>query len=235
MRLSGILFDKDGTLVDLEATWGGATRAAMRRLAGRDEALSRQLADALHYDLATERFATDSAMMSGTLPTLYGAFGAGLGRPLDAALTAELTDIFATETLATLLPIGDPAAVLAELRDMGLALGLATNDGEANARTHLAKLGLDGHLDFFVAGYDSGHGGKPEPGMVLAFAAKLGVPPERVALVGDTLHDMGAARAAGAVGIAVLSGPLGRDVLGPAADHVIDSVADLPALMRRLN
>ena len=123
--------------------------------------------------------------------------------------------------------------MLRALQARGLRLGLATNDAEANARQQLEMLGLHGHLDF-VAGYDSGHGGKPEPGMVLAFAAALGVAPAQVALVGDTPHDMGAARAAGAIAVAVLSGPVGRAVLEPMADHVIDSIADLPALVDTL-
>jgi phosphoglycolate phosphatase len=149
-------------------------------------------------------------------------------------LIVDLDKSFAAETLRTLMPIGDPLAVLEGLRTRGIKLGLATNDAEANARQQLAALGLAGHMDF-MAGYDSGHGGKPEPGMVLAFAATLGVTPDRVALVGDTPHDLQAARAAGAVAIGVLSGPMGRACLEPEADHIIATIADLPALLDRLN
>ena len=58
-----------------------------------------------------------------------------------------------------------------------------------------------------------------------------------MALIGDTLHDLRAARAAGVVSIAVLTGPTraaARPDLEPHADHVIDSIADLPALLDRL-
>ena len=67
--------------------------------------------------------------------------------------------------------------------------------------------------------------------MVLAFAARIGVPPGEVALVGDSRHDLHAAKAAGAVAIAVLTGPATREELEPLADHVVDSIADLPALL----
>jgi phosphoglycolate phosphatase len=43
-----------------------------------------------------------------------------------------------------------------------------------------------------------------------------------------------AARAAGALAIAVLSGPLGRDALAPLADHIVADVAALPALLAEL-
>jgi phosphoglycolate phosphatase len=73
--------------------------------------------------------------------------------------------------------------------------------------------------------------------MVLGFADHCALPPAAVALVGDSLHDLHAARAAGAVSIAVLTGPLGeagRAELEPHADYVIGSIADLPVLVDSL-
>ena len=39
----GVLFDKDGTFVDFDATWGPATHAIIHALAGGDPALMRAL------------------------------------------------------------------------------------------------------------------------------------------------------------------------------------------------
>ena len=47
-------------------------------------------------------------------------------------------------------------------------------------------------------------------------------------MVGDSLHDLSAARAAGMRAVAVLTGVAGREDLAPAADVVLDGVADLP-------
>lgn len=116
------------------------------------------------------------------------------------------------------------------LHARGLKLGLATNNSEASGRAQIAALGLDGFLDF-VAGYDTGHGAKPAAGMVLAFADHLGVTPGQIAMVGNSAHDMTAARAAGALAIAVLTGPAAREVLEPLADHIIAGIEDLPALI----
>ncbi len=69
--------------------------------------------------------------------------------------------------------------LLSALRARGLKLGVATNDSEAPARAHLDRHGLTGLLDF-MAGYDSGHGAKPGPGMCLAFAAATGLDPAHV-------------------------------------------------------
>ena len=70
--------------------------------------------------------------------------------------------------------------------------------------------------------------------MVLAFAECLGTPASRIVVVGDSLHDLSAARAAGAVGVAVLSGPAERAALEPHADHVIAHIGDLPEFLAEL-
>ena len=62
----------------------------------------------------------------------------------------------------------------------------------------------------FVAGCDSGWGGKPAPGQLLAFVAQCGLTPARVAMVGDSKHDLDAGRAAGMAAVAVLTGMAGQ-------------------------
>jgi phosphoglycolate phosphatase len=81
----------------------------------------------------------------------------------------------------------------------------------------------------FVAGHDSGYGAKPAAGPVLAFARAMTVETREVAVVGDEVHDLAAARAAGAFAVGVRSGPVPDELLAPHADALIDSIADLPA------
>ena len=193
-----------------------------------------RLAEAMHYDVAALRFAPSSPLIAGAPDTYVHLWAEALGRSDDRAMLDDLNAAFTDATLRALAPIGTPETVLQALKQRGLRLGsFATNDGEASARRQLAALGLDAHMDF-IAGYDTGHGGKPSPGMILAFAAAVGVEPGRIGMVGDSHLDLVSARAAGAVAIAVLSGPAGRDELEPLADHVLDDIAALPALVDRL-
>jgi phosphoglycolate phosphatase len=231
--LKGILFDKDGTLIDFDRTWGPAAYDAMQALAQGDEALMARLVEVNHYIEEERRFLPTSPMVAGSSASYGPIWAEILGRADHAALFQEMDTLLREAGLRSLSPIGQPVSVLQELIGLGFRLGIATNDAEASALAQLDALHLIPHLDF-IAGYDSGHGAKPEPGMVLAFARALGVEPSEVALVGDSVHDLTAARAAGAVGIAVLTGPAPQHELAPHADHVLASIAELPDLLRGL-
>lgn len=230
---AGVLFDKDGTLIDFHLTWGPAVHATIHALADGDPALVQAQAEALHFSIETGRFLDSSPLVAGSTADYGLRWAKALGRTDLAVLKAEIDALTAAESLRTLTPIAETPAVFSALSGMGLRLGVATNDSERSARRQIEALGVSSFVDF-IAGYDSGHGIKPGPGMVLAFADFLGAPASRVLVVGDTLHDISAARAAGAVSVAVLSGPAERPALEPHADHVIAHIGDLPALLERL-
>ncbi|HEY8564034.1 MAG TPA: HAD family hydrolase [Beijerinckiaceae bacterium] len=236
MALRGILLDKDGTLIDFDRTWGPAAYEVMRALSRGDRGRLEALMAVSHYVEDERRFLQTSPLIAGSSASYGPLWAQALGRPPTEALYGEMDDLFRIWGLKTLAPIGEPEATLRALARRGLALGIATNDAEASARAQATAMGLDPHLAY-IAGYDSGFGSKPDPGMVLAFCAATGLAPAEVALVGDTLHDLHAARAAGVISVAVLTGPRGLDAraeVAPYADHVLDSIVDLPALADRL-
>ncbi len=227
-RLKGVLFDKDGTLIDLQLTWGPAIHAAIHALAEGDDVKLRAQAEILHFDIDARRFRPTSPVVSGATAQYGAAWAAALGRTDFPILRHEIDEICALECLRSLTAIGDPVAVVDALRGLGLKVGLATNDAERSARRHLDQLGLGDRMDF-VCGYDTGHGAKPGPGMVEAFARAIGVSPTDVALVGDSRHDLDSARSAGAIAVAVLTGVATRGDLEPHADYVLADVGELPA------
>jgi HAD superfamily hydrolase (TIGR01458 family) len=77
--------------------------------------------------------------------------------------------------------------------------------------------------------------GKPAPGFFALAVAALGLPPGRVAAVGDDVEaDVAGAQAAGLRGVLVRTGKFreaGLRESGVRPDAVLDSVADLPALL----
>ena len=227
MPIRAILFDKDGTLVDFQRTWGPATDLVLKTLAAGDRAAYRKLADVSRFVEADRRFLPGSPLIAEPTPVFAALWAGALGRTASAAFAAEVDRLFAEAAVAHLTPIGNPPALLGELARRGYRLGLMTNDAEANTRAQARQLGVD-HLLDFVAGYDSGFGAKPEPGPVLAFAALLDIDAHDIAVVGDAAHDLIAARAAGAVAIGVRTGLAEDRILAPYADGLIASVEELP-------
>jgi phosphoglycolate phosphatase len=230
--IRAILFDKDGTLIDFDRTWGPAVEAVLRRLAGRNDALYSELSIASGLNGHNAHFQRASPVISEPTNVFAARWATSLRRPADAAFFSEVDRLLCDATLAHLVPLGDPKAIMSELIERGYRLGLATNDAEATARAHARKLGFEGMLTF-IAGYDSGFGAKPGPGPALAFATAVNVPISEVVVVGDTAHDVTMARAAGSKVVVVLTGPTASDYLERAEpDAVIASVAQLSAWLQ---
>jgi len=226
MPIRAILFDKDGTLVDFQRTWGPATHTVLTQLCNGDSAAFDRLAAVSLYDADERKLLPGSPVV---IETTYGygkLWAQALGVPLTAEFVDRIDRMYFQTTLDHLTPMGNVKALLGRLRADGLRLGLMTNDADANTRAQLQRLGIDQLLEF-IAAYDSGFGAKPAPDPVLAFASFASLAPAEIAVVGDTAHDLVAARAAGSVAVGVLSGPIPRERLEPHADVLLPSVAEL--------
>jgi phosphoglycolate phosphatase len=228
--IRGILFDKDGTLLDFHQTWQPLNDSAILLAARGDSALAQRLAAAGGIDPATGRARPDTLLAAaGTREIAAGFIAAGSPFELDE-LTAAIDVVFRAG-VATAVPVGDLGGLMARLKQRALRIGIASSDSEAAIRATMSRFGFERHVDF-VAGYDSGLGLKPGPGMLEAFARATGLPPAEIAVVGDNLHDMHMAERGGAgLRIAVLTGTGTRESLMKAADHCLESIAGLEALL----
>lgn len=225
MKIQGIVFDKDGTLFDFNATWGAWAQRLLIQEAQGDEALAKVLADAIDYDWNTKLFLHGSIVVAHTADEVAQELLRHLPDQDRSALVARM-DLLAAE--APQCEATDLRLFVSGLRARGLKLGVATNDSEAPARAHLGHADILDGLDF-VAGYDSGWGGKPSPGQLLAFCEQTGIAPDHCLMVGDSLHDLESGQAAGMHTMGVLTGLASRAELAPTADVVLESIAQLPA------
>ncbi|GAA0773284.1 HAD family hydrolase [Roseibium denhamense] len=225
--IKAILFDKDGTLLDFDATWSRPQERAADYAANGDPDLGIRLLKTGGMDPQTRKTAAGSLFAAGNAEEIARAF-IDAGAPKDlASLTAKLDAVFA-DGMKTAVVLPGLTEAVARLDEAGFHLGVASSDSEGSIRLFLGHAGLDRHMQF-VAGYDSGYGPKPEPGMVHAFADALRLPVSSIAMVGDNTHDLEMARAAGAgLAAGILSGTGTRADLEPLADVILDSVADLP-------
>ncbi len=223
-EVKGLIFDKDGTLFDFTKTWGAWAADLIALEAKGDAAVTTQLANALGYDVAAETFAADSPVIAEPVDVICACLAEALPHRDPDDLMAQMEALAQQTPQLEAVPL---VPYLMQLAAADIALGVATNDSEAAARVHLQGAGVE-HVFDFICGFDSGFGSKPGPGQLLTFASRMTLDPANCAMVGDSLHDIRAARAAGFQAIGVLTGPAGRAELEREADVVLGTIGDIP-------
>jgi HAD superfamily hydrolase (TIGR01509 family) len=124
--------------------------------------------------------------------------------------------------------------VLEALRQMKLRLAVATSSVSSSARPFLDRHQLTQFFDVIVTG-DEVDRGKPAPDIYLRAAEKLNVRADECLVIEDALAGIAAAKAA-KMRVAAIPD---RRFVDPAtykksADYILESLKDVPALIRRL-
>lgn len=226
-----IIFDKDGTLIDINAMWGGwVTELAQRLEAASGRPIAQPLFEALAFDPHTGIIIPTGPLSIAPL--------AEQRQLIDGVLRdAGLSSAEVETALAVAWHVPDPVALAHPLADLnplfntvrayGLKIAIATSDDRVPTQATLAGLELAHLVDALVCA-DDGIPIKPAPDMVLTICRTLDIAPARVVMVGDNPDDLRMGRAAG-VGlvVGVLSGVSPASLLVPYADIVLPSVAGL--------
>jgi phosphoglycolate phosphatase-like HAD superfamily hydrolase len=224
-----VIFDKDGTLIEFHAMWGGwAVTLAddLRQATGRE--IERPLFEMLGFNAATGTVLPHGGLAATPMARLRD-------RTRDVLIEEGLSETEADRALASAwhapdpvvlaTPLADLGALFARLRRDGRKVGVATSDDRDATERTLAALGVADAVDAIVCA-DDGMPVKPSPEMVHRLCAATGMLVGRAAVVGDSPADMRMGRSAGAGRtIGVMTGVGSRADLDPLADLVIDSVA----------
>lgn len=222
MRVDGLVFDKDGTLFSFHETWSAWAEGFLAELCAGDQTRMQVIAQVIGFDLGAKKFAKDSIVVADTPDQIAQV----LLPYFDLSLPELVAYLNAQAALAPQFPAIALPPFLQALKAQGLKLGLATNDAESAALAHLDQAGIRGFFDYIV-GYDTGHGSKPAPGQCQGFLAATGLAAARVAMVGDSVHDLVAGRAAGMQVVGVLTGVAGATELAPYADIILPDIGHL--------
>lgn len=231
--IKGILFDKDGTLVDFQRTWFAVGDRMALAAAGGDRARADTLLREAGYDFAAGAFRADSVFAAGTNADIVALWYPRLDGTERGAMVAHFDRVTAAEGAVRAVALDGAIEALGTLHAAGLRLGLCTNDSTEGAEKTLLALGVAQMFDA-AYGYDAVARPKPAPDAIHAFCALTGLRPAEIAVIGDNRHDLEMARAGGAgLAIGVLSGTGTRATLAPMADVVLNTVAELPALLNK--
>lgn len=229
MPYQGIVFDKDGTLLDFNKTWLPIYEIAAMEFADGDSGLATALLTGHGFDPVRQRFIGGSLLAAGNNGQIAAAWAEQVGKADQVGeLALRLGEIFQRQGAIHATPVDGLAGTLAALKLADLKLGVATADSYLGIINTLQAFDVLDAFDF-LAGFDSGYGVKPEGGMVLAFCESMRLAPDSVVVVGDNRHDIEMGRNAG-VGlcVGVLTGTSTREDLESIADFVLDDISALP-------
>jgi HAD superfamily hydrolase (TIGR01509 family) len=215
--LSAVIFDLDGVLADSEPQWSEIDAKLLADYGVTYHGEHHQNVVGVSYRLVVEFYKK--------------AFG--LSAPTEEMMRRRgkiATAFFANRV--GLFP--DVKEILEELRQMKLHLAVATSSVGASARPFLDRHRLTGFFEVIVTGEEVEHG-KPAPDIYVCAAKQLGIPVDACLVVEDALPGVAAAKAAkmrvAAIPDTRFVNPLEYE---KKADYVLNSLKELPALVRKL-
>lgn len=201
---AAILFDVDGTLLDSYHLYLEAYRRALQPVLGRVPALSEFVA----RQPSSERHFLSEWVGAEHVAAVHQAM---------CRHYAELHDEYCEGLYEGI------AEMLSSLRSAGIRMGVVTGKGRTAWEITSAALDL-GSFEVIITEDDVARP-KPDPAGLLMAAEALGLPPHRIVYVGDSLGDLGAARAAEMPAGAAL---WPKTAPGERSDFVREAVRHMP-------
>ena len=219
LRISAVTIDLDGTLADTIPDLAAGANAMLAELGRPAVGLERirtfvgKGIPKLVERTLTESFG-DAALMERALPVFERCYAECNGR--HSALYPGVSEGLDT------------------LRTMGVPLACVTNKSGRFTVPLLEHLGLARYFEQVVAG-DTLAQKKPDPAQLLHACRGFGVAPGDMLVIGDSVNDAEAARAAGCPVFCVPYGyNEGRDVRELDVDAIVESLAEATRLIEKI-
>ncbi len=241
-----IVFDKDGVILDLEATWLPVVRAVAHYTVSRipedcnGSVDAQDLLAAIGVNESEGRINSRGIFAAGSFADTRDCWQEMLPKHMirlnqDEKYNCDVRELVERFGRGKTVPKGNVENSFRRLLKQGYKLAILTNDTEKNAKKNMQDLGI---LDLFciVIGADSGYGSKPDPRGYLECCNVAGIPVIDSLMVGDTIADYGVALAANAGGfICVADCFEDRPHKEISRNMVIRSLDQLPELMFKLS
>jgi phosphoglycolate phosphatase-like HAD superfamily hydrolase len=226
-----VVFDKDGTLLDFHAMWGGwAVELGARLDAATRRPVAGDVFATIGFDPSSGRVTAGAPLAVATMTEIREVIAAVIRRwcpSVAAARRAVDVAWFVPDPVTTARPVTALAPILDAIHGSRRTIALATTDDRAPTTATLVALGVRDRFAALACG-DDGVGVKPDPRMLLAICEATRILPERTAIIGDTPTDLEMGRRAGAGRvIGVRSGVGDQAGLEPLADVLLPSIAAL--------
>ncbi len=231
--IKGMVFDKDGTLLEYESFWVKVAEIAIAELLERRSCGKKHLRELLDSIGAYDGIA--GLLCHGTYASIAQALSdklAELCPDADKISVGEATEAFERATAGGEITPAckDIRGFFSELKNRGIVTALVTNDNLAMSRMCLRSLGI---LEYFDAIYtaEGEHPSKPHPYYMQRFCSEFSLSPCEAVMLGDTLTDMSFAKNSGAWGVGVAKKERDKQTLAPHAYAVVEDISCVLSLL----
>ncbi len=214
--LKAILWDIDGTMIDSHPLIVSCFDYAMQRHAGRPAVV----------EIWRERVGLP---LDDVIRANYSHYGLECDEKVIEEIKATYRAIM-KERLGEVGPFVGVVELLRWFREQGIRLGIVSTKFRAIARSHLDLAGISELFEVVIAGDDC-DAPKPSPEPFLKALEALGLAPDEVVMVGDSVHDIAGAHAAKIYAVGALWGCDNRPQMMEAGP---DMAAEAPAELRAL-
>lgn len=233
LKVQHVCFDKDGTLIDVHASWVPITRRRAQKIIRFYELPEAKLPDAcraMGVDLGTQKILPGGPVGYKPRAAIITAVAGWLKNLKITASEDQLTEIF-REVDADLQDSDDFNANalvgivdgIKRLKHSGFKISVYTSDRHKNTQRVLELLGLRDDIDAVVGG-DDVRCPKPDPEGIHKACHLVGVDVEQSVYVGDTVDDMLMAKRSGSAGwYGITHGLATREELSVDAINVFDT------------
>ena len=196
--VSGVIFDKDGTLTDSNIYWAEIIKLRTKKLIDEykiDKCNFSLICRAMGLDTERNLLLPEGPIALETRQTVIvklldeiGRFSEKINLDSISRIFVEVNNEFKQKSQFFIKPIYPACEFVLNCKEQNLKLALITSDTEENAVEAMNKLELNNKFDFIIGG-DSGMGDKKNGNAALSICDKFNLNPQKVICIGDAPAD----------------------------------------------
>lgn len=236
-NIDTLIFDKDGTFIDLHYFWGKMTELRALEVIKHydvDDKIFPKICLSLGYDIISGKMLKDGITALYSRSVIIKLFVQDLqkmGIPANEEDIEKIFDNISTQFYKNMekytKPIDEAISFIKEIRNLGIKTAIVTSDSKVSAELTLKHFGWEELFDV-VIGRESSPETK-ESGVPVKMALDLlKSETSSTVMVGDAPMDFIAAKNAGIeTTILVASGQIEKETLAKTSDFVIDSLSEV--------
>jgi phosphoglycolate phosphatase len=232
-----IIFDKDGTLIDIHHYWCSMIKFRAEFFTKSLKHINKQnlyndLVDGMGIDLTANKMKSLGPVGIKPREFIIDIALKIISKYSDIYTRQKVIDIFAqvdeyskTQLSKIVKPLAGTVEILNLLKENNIIVSIATTDLSSRAIITMKELNIE-HFFTDIVGGDSVNNAKPHPDLVELIASKNNIEVDNILVVGDSIADLNMAKNAGCRFLAVKTG-LCNEEFEEKSDYIVDDLTQV--------